>query len=278
LNDSVKCLNDEMMLRDLVARTLVVASALAAAQGCGSSDSAEVNTKKSCPKVVTNGGGGIAMPNDGSQAPECGSSVCNYQSQQGCSAEETCTPVVSDGTNAIEPLCVPAGDNARGAACSNLTPCKPGDVCAAGYCRKLCCAGDWTVCDAGESCFRSFSYQIGNTATPTGAWLCYPVGECSVLDPHPAACKDGEDCKLVDSQGSEACVPKSPGAIGEDCGRGTGRLCGAGLTCVGQPGAEACRRLCRAEECGEPACPVEEGTCVHFDRDPPGVGECTPGW
>ena len=21
-----------------------------------------------------------------------------------------------------------------------------------------------------------------------------------------------------------------------------------------------------------------EGTCVHFDRDPPGIGECTPGW
>ena len=268
------------MPRVLVARALALALGLALAPGCGSADSAEIRTKKSCPKVVTDGGGGIVMPDDGSQAPECGTSVCNYQSQEGCSADETCTPALSDGgATAIEPLCAPSGDNARGAACSALTAsCQKGDACVAGYCRQLCCAGDWTVCNPGESCFRSFAYQIGNTPTPTGAWVCYPVGECSVLDPHSAACKDSEDCKLVDSRGSEACVPKSAGALGEDCGNGTGRLCAAGLTCVGQPGAEACRRLCRAEECGEPACPAAEGTCVHFDRDPPGVGECTPGW
>jgi hypothetical protein len=26
---------------------------------------------------------------------------------------------------------------------------------------------------------------------------------------------------------------------------------------------------------GEPACKEGEGICVHFNRDPPGVGECT---
>lgn len=274
------------MLRELVARALATALVVAGAQGCGSADSTNTSVKKSCPKVVSDGGGGITMPNAGSQAVECDTSLCNYQSQAGCSADQTCTPVLAEypamgsepAREAIEPFCAPAGENPRGAACSTLTPCMPGDACVLGYCRKLCCAGDWTVCDAGESCFRSFAYQIGNTPTATGAWVCYPTGECSVLDPHPAACKAGEDCKLVDSQGSEACVPKSPGALGETCGAGSGRLCGAGLTCVGQPGAETCRRLCRAEECGEPACPVEEGTCVHFDRDPAGVGECTPGW
>jgi len=266
------------MSRALIARALSGALILAATWGCGAADSATTRGKQSCPKVVTDGGGGITMPNDGSKAAECATSVCNYQSQEGCSADQTCTPVLSNGADAIEPFCAMASENPRGAACSALTPCQHGDACVLGYCRKLCCAGDWTVCDAGESCFRSFSYQIGNTPTPTGAWVCYPVGTCSVLDPHPAACAATEDCRLVDSQGSEACVPKSAGALGEACGSRTGGLCGAGLTCVGQPGAETCRRLCRAEECGEPACPAAEGTCVHFDRDPPEVGECTPGW
>ena len=38
-----------------------------------------------------------------------------------------------------------------------------------------------------------------------------------------------------------------------------------------------CRRLCKAVEGGgEPSCKEGEGVCVHFHRDPPGVGECTP--
>ncbi len=245
--------------------------------GCGSADQAEAPAvKKECAKVVLDGGGGIVEPPDGAAAPECQTEVCNYQSQEGCGDAESCVPTVAG--DAIEGTCAAAGTNPRGAACSNLTPCEEGHVCAGGYCRKLCCAGDYRACDEGESCFMTFGYQLGDTPTPTGAWLCYPVGTCSVLDPDPPACKESEDCKLVDSKGSEACVPKSPGKLGESCGGSTQRFCGAGLTCVGQPGAETCRRLCRAEECGEPSCPPEEGTCVHFDRDPAGVGECTPGW
>ena len=245
--------------------------------GCGSADSAEkAQPSTACSTVVLEGGGGLELPADGSLSPECGSSRCNYQLQEGCDANESCIPAVVN--DAIEPMCVPAGTKTRGAACTSSTPCEAGQVCAGGYCRKLCCAGDWSACDAGESCFTTFAYQLGDTPTPTGAWLCAPVGTCSVLDPHPAACKATEDCKFVDSRGSQACVPKSPGKIGEACSKAAGRLCGAGLTCVGRPDAEVCRRLCRAEECGEPACSTEEGACVHFDRDPPGVGECTPGW
>jgi len=244
--------------------------------GCGAADHADNSRNTGCPKVVLDGGGGIAMPKDGSQAPECQTSLCNYQSQAGCGDNESCVPEVTGGV--VGPHCEAAGTDARGAACTGTTPCALGEACAGGYCRKLCCAGDWTVCDEGESCFVPFSFQIGSTITPTGAWVCFPVGTCSVLDPHPAACKDTEDCKVVDSRGSEACIPKSSGAVGEPCGSATGNFCGTGLTCVGQPGAEVCRRYCNTKQCGKPFCGDDEGTCVHFDRDPEGVGECTPGW
>lgn len=265
------------MVEAFFARVLVVAGAVAALGGCGTADTAgNPAATKGCGKVVLDGGGGIDMPADGSAAPECQTALCNYQSQEGCDSDESCVPTVVN--EAIAPVCAPAGTKERGAECTSSTPCEAGTVCAGGYCRKLCCAGDWTACDDGESCFTTFSYQLGDTATPTGAWLCAPVGTCSVLDPHPAACKATEDCKFVDSRGSEACIPKSAGKLGESCSKAAGRLCEAGLTCVGRPDAGTCRRLCRAEECGEPACPAAEGACVHFDRDPAGVGECTPGW
>jgi len=244
--------------------------------GCGSADAGDIPTlKKVCPKVVLDGGGGIVMPADGSLAPECEPGACNFQTQAGCATDQSCLPAVMD--NAIITGCFDIGKSDLGDVCNSDAPCAKGEACAAGYCRKLCCAGDWTACDGQESCYRDFEYQLGTEPTPTGAWVCYPVGTCSVLD-SKACDAAGQDCKMVDSRGSEACMPKSPGELGEPCGAATGRLCGRGLGCIGEPGAETCRRLCRAEECGEPSCPTEEGTCVHFDRDPAGVGECTPGW
>jgi hypothetical protein len=256
--------------------TLLVVLGFAWLSGCGSADSADTGKPGTvCGRVVLDGGGGIEMPDDGSEAAECEPMECNLQSQTGCSATESCLPTVTNG--AVTTRCFDAGSRQRGETCTGANECARGQACAAGNCRKLCCAGDWTACDEGESCYRQFEYLIDGEATPTGAWVCYPVGTCSVLDPN--ACDElGQDCKMVDSRGSEACVPKTPGKLGEACGAATGRLCGRGLACVGDPGKEKCIRLCRAEECGEPACPAAEGVCVHFDRDPPGVGECTLGW
>jgi hypothetical protein len=266
-----------MLVRFLRARGLAALFVAASALGCGSADEASAPGAKQCGKVVVDGGGGITKPADGSTAPECAAGACNFQSQAGCGADESCLPTVND--DGVGAACFAAGSVAVGDACdaNAVADCERGAVCAEGQCRKLCCAGDWSVCDAGESCFRQFEYQVGDAAVPTGAWVCYPVGTCSVLDTY--ACDDtGEDCKLVDSRGSEACVPKTAGAVGEACGASQNRLCERGLTCVGDPGAETCRRLCSAEACGEPACPAAEGSCVHFDRDPAAVGECTPGW
>jgi hypothetical protein len=265
------------MLREVCpALGIAVALVLGSVVGCGTADTAnQAQATKPCGKVILDGGGGIVKPANGSLAPECGAGACNFQSRAGCSDTQTCLPALS-GSDLVA-ACLDAGTSADGTACDGQATCGVGATCVEGQCRKLCCAGDWTVCDQGESCYRELEYQIGDAIVQTGTWVCSAVGTCSVLDPQ-ACDASGEDCKIVDSRGSEACMPKTGGALGEACGASQNRLCGRGLTCVGEPGAETCRRLCRAEECGDPSCPTAEGACVHFDRDPAGVGECTPGW
>jgi hypothetical protein len=107
--------------------------------------------------------------------------------------------------------------------------------------------------------------MVGDAAVKSGAMVCMPVGGCDVLA--TGTCPSGQACTIVDPTGAVACLPEGKGTVGQDC------PCVAGFLCV----ADACRRLCRAVEGGgEPSCPTMEGRCVHFDRDPPGVGECTP--
>jgi hypothetical protein len=104
--------------------------------------------------------------------------------------------------------------------------------------------------------------------------LCFPVNTCDPLDPASCANEAGRECKVVDPTGAVACAPKSEADVGESCA--PPNVCKQGSTCIVGPSGGVCRRLCRAEECGEPACSPGEGACVHFDRNPPGVGECTP--
>jgi hypothetical protein len=264
------------MLAEVCRLLAVVGLVMTCVAACGTADSAnEGQPVKQCGKVVVDGGGGIVRPSDGSLAPECGAGACNFQSRAGCDTTQSCIPFISG--DSVAAACTNPGTGAVGDACVGPETCGVGTTCAAGHCRKLCCAADWTACDDGESCFTQVEAQLSTGNVPTGAWVCFPVGTCSVLD--PKGCDDvGQDCKIVDSRGSEACMPKTGGALGESCGASQNRLCGRGLTCVGEPGAETCRRLCRAETCGDPSCPAAEGACVHFDRDPPDVGECTPGW
>jgi hypothetical protein len=73
----------------------------------------------------------------------------------------------------------------------------------------------------------------------------------------------------VDPVGHAACLPEGSSKIGESCVDAT---CQGGSICAGGK----CRRLCKAVEGGgEPSCPPSEGVCIHFARDPVGVGECT---
>lgn len=104
-----------------------------------------------------------------------------------------------------------------------------------------------------------------------GMHLCFPVGTCDVLAPGDCA-SEQRTCRIVDPTGAVACAPYSDLPVDAPCSEA--RQCGAGLHCVDG----ACRRLCAWPPCGGPGCPGREGVCVHFDRDPPGVGECTPDW
>jgi hypothetical protein len=251
---------------------LLAVATLAVACGTTGSVGDSDDGNGECPGFVANAGDVIPEPPDGVSL--CPEGACNYQSQEGCGANQACRPSVTE-TNEIVPACSAAGMGVSGDTCKNWTDCAAGYVCPDGQCRKLCCGRDWSesACDEGEGCFRDWSLLLGDDAEPTGAYLCFPTG-CDLFTSED--CPADRDCKLIDPRGTTACVPPTAGEVGDRCSPPA--VCGRGLSCVGQPGEETCRRLCRAEECGEPSCGPGEGTCVHFNRDPPGVGECTPGW
>ena len=178
----------------------------------------------------------------------------------------TCAPSAEDGT----PRCEPAGTGPTGAACQSWTDCAPGMICAGGACRKLCCGGDWTGCPEGEHCLRKLVVQLAKDAgtVDSKAFVCVPVNNCDVLVPTSCGLTlPGVACLIADPTGATACLPEGTGLSGGSC------PCKGGFTCVN----DLCRRLCKAVEGGgEPSCPTGEGPCVHFNSDPPGVGECTP--
>jgi hypothetical protein len=218
---------------------------------------------------VLDGGGTIPPPPDGAAA--CPAGVCNYQTGTGCPTDAgavSCVPLPM-GTS-VAPACEKAGQTANGAACSQWTDCVSGSICAGNRCRKLCCGRDWTGCGtSSEHCLRPLSIQLANnTVVATDAYLCYPVNQCDALQ--PASCASIEantTCQIADPTGATACLPEGTGGVASPC------PCKGGFACV----EGGCRRLCRAAAGGgEPSCPAEEGRCVHFNRDPGGVGECTP--
>jgi hypothetical protein len=166
------------------------------------------------------------------------------------------------------PSCQPAGAGKSGAQCTQPSDCATGYFCVGKTCHKLCCGGDWSGCDsADEHCFRGIEYAASDGGViETGAMICDQINTCDALN--PASCNElGYTCQIVDPTGAQACAPEGTGDEGQAC------PCKGGFLCV----ADACRRLCKAVEGGgAPFCQQGEGECVHFNRDPAGVGECTP--
>jgi hypothetical protein len=246
---------------------------LATSAACTSSDAnalAQTTDAADAPPGVLppilDGGGGI--PDAPNGASFCPTGACNYQSQTGCATEAGallgCQPFPS-GDAGILPTCATAGTKTANQSCTSWIECEPGLLCTAGSCLRMCCGDDYSACPEGESCFGSLLIQVGDAGVASGAMVCLAVGTCDVLT--GKTCPTGQACHIVDPTGAVACVEEGMGKAGEDC------PCASGFTCV----AETCRRLCLAVEGGGyPWCPVEEGRCVHFDRDPPNVGECAP--
>ncbi len=247
------------------------------AVGCGPS-TGDTSTSSGDPdagpdviEVIVDGGGDPATPPDGaSKCPQGG--ICNYQTGTGCpAANPSCIPA-TNGNGGVAPACDLAGAVANGGACTQATDCVAGHLCVEGACHKLCCGGDWTGCgSASEHCIQSLVYGDGKGGTlATNAMLCYPVNTCDALK--PSSCpKPGTTCQIADPTGATACLPEGSGSAGEAC------PCKGGFACIVADNGGECRRLCKAVEGGaEPFCQSGEGICVHYNRDPASVGECTP--
>jgi hypothetical protein len=229
---------------------LVVGAAFA--WGCGSSGSANTNDGDgSCPRVVLDGGGVIPNPPDGASLCPA-ANICNYQAQTGCPAGESCRAGIRPNTEDIIAFCEAAGSGSDDDPCTTAMDCGVGYICPADHrCHQLCCGRDWSesACNPGFGCYRQYLFDLPSGVTPTGAYVCDRVG-CDVLTSDD--CPSDFDCKIIDPRGTTACVPPTTGTVGERC---TGPLaCGRRLSCIGDPGEETCRHLCRAEECGQPAC------------------------
>ena len=265
-----------MALYIVTARQTAVALVLAGSiASCGGSDrpsSAEDGGSGAGGQpsgVILDGGGAIPRPPDGPSL--CAPGACNYQTQSGCAMSESCVPMLNGSS--LAPGCLGAGTQQLGAACSDWSDCARGLFCVEQICRKPCCGGDWTACPTGQSCIRQLLIRDPATNRDLDARvdLCFPVGTCDVLDPASCAGVSGRSCQIVDPLGNVACAPLGRAALGEPCT--PAQNCVQGMSCVD----DHCRRLCRAVAGGgQPACPSSEGICVHYLRDPPGVGECTP--
>lgn len=222
-----------------------------------------------CPTLVLDTALEVEAPADGAAA--CGAGDCNYQTQAGCPDDQACRPQFNATDAEVHAGCEAAGSAESGEACEAQSDCARGLYCALGTCHKLCCGHDWTACDAGESCMRSVEVRAGGEVISAGADLCFPVGTCDPLGGSGCEDEPERECKIVDPTGAVACAPRSNADLGDLCAPPT--VCKQGLSCVGG----YCTRLCRYAECGEPACGPNEGSCVHFQRDPDGLGECTLG-
>jgi hypothetical protein len=243
---------------------------LALLMACGSAETtSDGAADPSCPQVLEDATVPIDPAPDGAAA--CAAGDCNYQTQAGCADTQACRPQFNATDPEVHPGCEPAGPGDAGDACAEQADCARGLYCALGLCRTLCCGADWTACNEGESCIRSLEVRAGGQTLPAEAGLCFPVGTCDPLDPTSCADEPDRECKIVDPTGAVACAPRSNAGLGDACAPPS--VCRQGLSCVGN----VCTKLCAAEVCGEPSCTEAEGSCVHFPRDPAGVGECTPG-
>src|SRR4051812_18990260 len=88
----------------------------AAGAGCGN-PGGETNPPDAGadgPDVILDGGGPVPEPPDGSAA--CPQGACNYQTNAGCMANQTCVPL-PDGNGKAPPGCIGAGAGQSGTAC-----------------------------------------------------------------------------------------------------------------------------------------------------------------
>lgn len=143
------------------------------------------------------------------------------------------------------PSCTPSGKGAPGDMCSSSSDCAAGSDCVLradgmGQCRKYCCGG--TCSNVGSpSGGATFCDVVQlNEEASVIVPVCMPVKACKLLT--SGQCEQGETCAIAADDGTTSCVRVGQAKAGEAC---DDTHCGAGLTCVGKPGARKCFQLCR---------------------------------
>ena len=269
----------------------VSAMAMGWAAACGSADSTTTSTPAPSVCLVYSGAGAQMTPDGGTTTKACPAGPCNYQTQAGCKATETCFPHYDATSNKVVPTCGAIGTQTTGEACNSADQlCARGFICVDGACAKACCGGDDSACETGERCIRQATAFLTSSGQKIsydeGLGTCAPINDCNVLDSVSTCKSDAKRpvCRVIDASGTVACRPTGDRDLGQACD--SANQCGPGQMCAGYASGEAstnvatkCVRLCKWGDCrSKPACPEAEGPCIHFDRDPDGVGECTLGW
>lgn len=145
-----------------------------------------------------------------------------------------------DTSSAPKPVCVANGEGKEGAQCLVATDCAAGYECVGspGQCRHYCCSA--SACASGQQfCDIQTVAEIGSLRVP----VCMPVRSCKLLATD--GCSVGEQCEVVDDQGTTSCVAVGPLHAGDSCET---NHCGEHLTCLGVPGSRKCYTLCDTQQ------------------------------
>ena len=137
-----------------------------------------------------------------------------------------------------------------GTTCEIGEDCAPGFDCIAGErgmkrCRHYCCAG---TCKGrlsnGSATFCDVQSLVD---VPQKAPVCMPLKRCNKLL-GTGECSPNESCTVVGEGGEMGCTTVGDQQVGQPC---DDSHCAAKLTCLGQPGARKCFKLCKvtASDC-----------------------------
>jgi hypothetical protein len=183
-------------------------------------------------------------------APDAGDAQAADFKAKGCR-------IYGDKDTKVGPICLDAAPNGRdGESCTQGSDCAPGFDCVAGdrgsTCRHYCCGG---TCKGnlsnGSATFCDVQSLID---VPQKAPVCMPLKRCSKLL-GTGECATNESCTVVTESGDTGCVPIGDKEVGQSCDLSH---CAAKLTCLGQPGARKCFKLCKVNASD---CPYGQ-TCV----------------
>ena len=131
-----------------------------------------------------------------------------------------------------------------GASCEVGEDCAPGFDCVTGdkgtkSCRHYCCSG---TCKGklsnGSATFCDVQSLVD---VPERAPVCMPLKRCNKLL-GTGECAADESCTVVTEGGDTGCVVIGDKQVGQSCDESH---CAAKLTCLGQPGARKCFKLCK---------------------------------